>query len=213
MTRTLPIALIALIALCTTLMITTTALAQGTATSSSTFHLADNAGIAYAGGPLDLINGPGPFPIDLDSTGGPWRKSISSDPAAGFIGTGSFTMIETIQNVGTEPWYDWHEQLYPGGIGVTFTGAGVTSITVNGNPITFNQVFVSGTMDLDTFSQPVLPGDVMVIEKDITTTSNVVGPGKTLFLIDEYPTPEPGSAALMGTGALLVLRRIRQRAV
>ncbi len=199
----------ALIALCTTLLITTAALAQGTATGPSTVHIADNTGIAYAGGPLDNINGPAPYPIDLDPTGLPWRKTINSDLLTGFIGSGSFTMIETVQNVGNEPWLDWHEDLLNNGqLGVAWDG--VTQVTVNGSSITFNETLIGNSLSIDTFSQPVLPGDVMVIEKNLITTANVVGPGQTLFQVLEYPTPEPGSAALMGAGTLLVLRRFRR---
>ncbi len=203
-------ALIAITTLCTAMTLTTSALAQGTASGPSTVHQADNTGIAYAGGPNDTINGPAPYPIDLDPTGPPWRKSIVSDPLTGFIGTGSFTMIETVQNVGTEPWFDWHEDLFSGDLGVGWDG--VTSVTVNGLPITFNETIIGNSLWIDTFSQPVLPGDVFVIEKDLITTANVVGPAKPLFEVLEFPTPEPGSAALMGAGSLLVIRRMRRRA-
>ena len=94
-----------------------------------------------------------------------------------------------------------------GAIGVSWIGA--SSITVNGSLISFSSSITGSTLNLDSFSQPVLPGDVMVINKDLITTLNVVPPGSTLFEVLEYPTPEPGSAALMGAAALLVLRRMR----
>lgn len=203
-------ALITIVTLCTAMNLTSSVFAQGTASGPSTVHQAEPTGIAYAGGPNDTINGPAPYPIDLDPTGTPWRKSIVSDLVSGFIGTGSFTMIETVQNVGTEPWFDWHEDLFNGDLGVGWIG--VTTVSVNGSPITFNETIVGSSLWIDTFSQPVLPGDVFVIEKDLITTSNIVGPGKPLFEIIEFPTPEPGSAALMGAGTLIVLRRVRRRA-
>lgn len=193
-------------ALFTTLMMATVAMAQGTATSPSTFHIADNSGVAYFGGPLDTVNGPAPFPIDLDVSGGPWRKTIQSDLVTGYIGTGSFTMIETIVNAGTEPWYDWHEDLLNNGqLGVIWDG--VTQVTVNGTAITYNEMLVGNSLWIDTFSQPVLPGDVMVIEKDLITTSAAIAPGVTLFQVLEHPTPEPASAALLGLGGLTLLKR------
>jgi hypothetical protein len=190
--------IITVISLCITLMLTTAALAQGTAAGPSTAHIAEPGGVAYAGGVFDPINGPGPYPIDLDPAGLPWRKTINVDPTSNFIGSGSFTMIETVQNVGNEPWYDWHEDVFSGALGVAWNS--VMSVTVNGNPIVFNQTITGINLTIDSFSQPVLPGDVMVIEKDLITTVNVVGPGQTLFQILEYPTPEPGSAALMTLG-------------
>ncbi len=201
---------ITLVALSTSLLVATAALAQGTATGPSTVHLADNTGVAYAGGPNDTINGPAPYPIDLDPTGPPWRKAIVSDPLTGFAGFGSFNMVETVQNVGTEPWFDWHEDLFGGALGVGWNG--VLSVTVNGSPITFNETILGNSLWIDTFSQPVLPGDVMTIDKTMITTSNVVAPNVTLFEILEYPTPEPGSAALMGAGVLLLIRRVRRGA-
>lgn len=209
MTRTLQTCL----TLCTLLVFTSAVMAQGTATSPSTEHIADSAGsVVHAGGPLDTVNGPGPYPIDLDPTGGPWRKTINSDLVAGYIGTGNMTMIETVQNVGTESWFDWHEILLNNGqLGVAWDS--VISLTVNGSPITFNETIIGNDLTVDGFSQPVLPGDVFVIEKTLITTSNVVGPGQTLFQVLEYPTPEPASAALLGLGsvALLGKRRLGQR--
>ncbi len=198
-------------AIFSTLLITTSALAQGTASSPSTFHIAEPTGVAYAGGTADGVNGPAPYPIDLDPTGGPWRKSITTDPTGSFVGFSGFTLIETVQNVGTEPWFDWHEDLFPGAIGAAWLG--VTSLTVNGNPITFNQNIIANSLWVDSFSQPVLPGDIMVIEKDLVTTANVVGPGVTLFEVLEYPTPEPTSAAMMGGAMALLLRRRLARRV
>lgn len=200
---------ISTVAICTILIFATSALAQGTATGPSTFHYADPGGFVYIGGTGDTVNGPAPYPIDLDVSGPPWRKAILSDPVAGF-GAGNLTFIETIQNIGTEPWYDWHEEVLPVAVGAAWLG--VNSLSVNGSPITFNQTITGSNLTIDGFSQPVLPGEVMVIEKELLTTANLVGPDQKLVDVLEYPTPEPGSAVLMGMGALLVLRRFRRLA-
>ncbi len=196
-----------------TLIIVTVVHAQGTASAPSTVHVADNAGnVVYAGGPLDFVNGPGPYPIDLDPTGAPWRKTINSDLVTGYIGTGNLTMIETVQNVGTEPWYDWHEFLLNNGqLGVAWDS--VISLAVNGIPIVYNATIIGNDLTVDGFSQPVLPGDVFTIEKTLITTSNVVAPGVTMFQVLEYPTPEPASAALLGIGSVVLMgkRRLSQR--
>ena len=180
-------------------------LAQGTATSPSTVHVPYSDGNLYVGGPNDLINGPAPYPIDLDITGGPWRKQMKTDPLAG----GGFggKLIETIQNVGTEPWYDWHETFIGGGIGGAWLG--MNSVLVNGNPITFNTTITGSDLTIDNFSQPVMPGDVLTLDKALVTTANVIGPDQVLFTVLEYPTPEPASAALLALGASACLLRKR----
>ena len=50
----------------------------------------------------------------------------------------------------------------------------------------------------------MLPGDILLIKKK----ANVAPLGKGGSLrIEEYPTPEPASAALMGIGSLLLMAR------
>jgi hypothetical protein len=81
------------------------------------------------------------------------------------------------------------------------------NLTVNGNPIGFNTVGL-GTTDLwlDTFSQPVLPGDVLEVRKTALTFAT---PALFSMIIEEYPTPEPASASLIGIGSLLIMARRR----
>ncbi|MEZ6190501.1 MAG: PEP-CTERM sorting domain-containing protein [Phycisphaerales bacterium] len=180
-------------------------LAQGTATSPSTVHVLASDGNIYVGGPNDLINGPAPYPIDLDITGGPWRKQMKTDPLAGGGAPGK--LIETIQNVGTESWYDWHETFISGGIFGNWSA--MDSVLINGTPITFDQAISGTTLTIDNFSQPVLPGDVLTLTKSMITTDNVIGPDQVLFTVLEYPTPEPASAALLALGASACLVRKR----
>ncbi|MEM9295393.1 MAG: PEP-CTERM sorting domain-containing protein [Planctomycetota bacterium] len=184
------------------------AFAQGTATSPSTSHVALPPMTAYAGGPNDFVNGPSAFPIDLDPSGGPWRKTISSDPVSSFIGPGTFLLVETIVNTGAEAWGGWEEQVFSAGLGVGWDTT--VSVTVNGSPITFTESISGGALLLDNFSPPVFPGDVLEIQKNLFTTANIVGPNQPLFGVVEYPiaVPEPATAALLG-GALLLARRRR----
>ena len=194
---------------------TSWAAAQGTATSPSTVHnIEPSTNIAWIGGPNDLINGPLPYPIDLDASGGPWRKALVADPVSGY-GGGSLFLRETILNAGTEPWTDWHEILVNNGSHSGVWGS-VTDLRINGSSITFNAT-ISGpgtVLDLDTFSQPVLPGDVLEIDKQLGPLSALfVGPGTTVNSLLEYPTttiPEPGSIvlALCCTITSLAVRRI-----
>ena len=197
--------LIQTICLFTILACASTVWAQGTALSPSTVHVLANDGNLYVGGPNDTVNGPAPYPIDLDITGGPWRKQMKTDPLTG--GGFSGKLIETIQNVGTESWYDWHETFINGGIFGNWSA--MDSVLINGNPIAFDQAIIGSTLTIDNFSQPVLPGDVLTLTKSLITTDNVIGPDQVLFTVLEHPTPEPASAALLGLGALALINRKR----
>ncbi len=192
------------------LMIASPAMAQGTATGPSTAHTADSANQAgYAGGPNDLINGPGPYPIDLDVGGLPWRKAFAADPATGYFSGGSFNLFEEVINVGTESWDGWVENLIPGAIGAAWLG--VSDIRVNGVSIAFNTTITGSLLTVDGFSTLVLPGDTLELDKQMFTTANVIGPGNavTLLSIQQFPIPEPASAALIGLGGLMVLGKRR----
>lgn len=182
------------------------AMAQGTATSPSTVHVLAGDGNMYVGGPNDLANGPAPYPIDLDITGGPWRKQMKTSPLS--AGGAPGKLIETIQNVGAEPWHDWHETFISGGIAGNWSA--VDSVLINGSSITFDQSLIGSMLTIDNFSQPVLPGDVLTLTKSMVTTDNVIGPDQVLFTVLEYPTPEPATALLLAAGcAPCLLRKSR----
>ncbi len=183
-----------------------TAWAQGTANGPQTGHNVDP-------GPVVLIgNAANPMPIDLDPNGPPWTKRIF-DPNFLMANGGPLQFVETIRNVGTEPWHDWHEHILPDPTGaLPAVWAGVT-MSVNGNPIGFNVIGLgSPDLWLDQFTQPVLPGDILEIKKvaDVFPTPGVTS---ALMVIEEYPTPEPASLALVGLGALGLLKRNRKEAL
>jgi hypothetical protein len=114
-------------------------------------------------------------------------------------------LIETIQNVGTEAWYDWHETFISGGIAGNWSG--MDSVLINGSPITFDQSLIGSMLTIDNFSQPVLPGDVLTLTKSMITTDNFIGPDQVLFTVLEYPTPEPATALLLAAGCVPCLLR------
>jgi hypothetical protein len=179
--------------------------AQGVAGSPFTIH-------AVQPGPQVIIGNPVPMPIDLDPSGGPWLKNIG-DPNFQAPGPATIDLFETMQNVGTEAWGDWHEHLLPAPSGLPdHTWAGVVSVTINGNPITYTaNISPSGlTLDLFNFSQPVMPGDIFSIHKQINTVGSG-GVSGAFIRLQQYPTPavpEP-SAIVLALGALTVgfLRR------
>jgi len=189
-------------------LITSTALAQGTATGPTTQHLSDNANQAgYAGGVNDTVNGPGPYPIDLDAGGLPWTKVFLTDSATGYFAGGSFDLFEEVVNVGTESWNGWVEDLTSGAIGAAWFA--VNDIRVNGSSITFNTSIVGSVLTVDGFSIPVLPGDTLELDKELITTNNVIGPGQTVTLltIEQFPlaVPESTTVLLAATGSLFLL--------
>jgi hypothetical protein len=86
------------------------------------------------------------------------------------------------------------------------------NLTVNGNPIGFTATGINTqTLDIFNFSQPVLPGDVFGIHKQLHT-SGTAGVSGAFLRIQEFPTtvPEPGTVALIAACGLGLLssRRI-----
>lgn len=198
-----PVLAVALFAMCNT------ALAQGTATGPSTEH-------DIVAGPIVLIGDPNnPMPIDLDSNGPPWVKGFF-DPKGLAAGNVTVDIIETIENVGTESWADWHEHIIGDPASATSPSfwSSVVSLEINGNPITFIATGI-GTKDLelDTFSQPVLPGDILTIHKQVDVFNTAGETQAPLVRMLEYPTPipEPGSLALAAVSSLVLIGMRRRR--
>jgi hypothetical protein len=198
-TRTIfaPVLMLTLIGMCNS------AFAQGTATGPFTSHF-------ITPGPEVLIgDAANPIPIDLDPAGLPWSKSIT-DPNGLITTTTPLDMTETIINVGTEPWLDWHQLILPNAAGLpNSTWLGV-NLLINGSAIGFNAVGLgTSTLWLDTFSQPVLPGDVLTIQ-NVVEVFPVLPPNTGAILrLQQFPTPEPASAALIGLGTLTLLGKRR----
>lgn len=181
-----------------------TTFAQGTATGPNTSHNVDPGLIVEVGTPIN------PIPIDLDPLGPPWTKTIN-DPNLLLLNGGPLDLNESIINVGTEPWYDWHEHILPDATGAVPGLWSSVQMAVNGNPIGFNVIGL-GTADLwlDTFSQPILPGDVLNVRKIIDVFPGIPGAFQQPIVIQEYPTPEPASLALLSLGSLAVLGRRKE---
>jgi hypothetical protein len=200
--------IIAAIALATWLVTGPQVLAQGTATGPVTAH-------DISGPPYEVFIGDlgAPIPIDLDPNGPPWTKEIFV-PVGVTVPPGSIlTVHETIINVGTEDWWDWHEHIAPDPFGsVPGLWNDPPKLMVDGNPITFD-FMGTGTPDLwmDNFSDPVRPGDILEVWKDIRLLQLGSDPTVPALVIHEYPTPEPASMALLGAGGLFLLVRRRRR--
>lgn len=187
----------------------TSAKAQGVAGGPFTAHDVEP-------GPVALVGSPGsPIPIDLDPTAPPWTKGFF-DPNMLGAGDATIDLIETIQNVGTESWADWHEHILgdPASASAPSFWSGVVSVEINSVPISFVATGI-GTKDLwlDTFSQPVLPGDILTIHKQVDVFSNTAGAdGFPLIRMQQFPTPvipEPTTLALISAGSIMLLLRKR----
>jgi hypothetical protein len=181
--------------------------AQGISSPLFTNHAVDPGPVVHVGTPA------APIPIDLDPVGPPWNKSID-DPNDFVVGIQKLDIIESIINVGTEAWADWHEILLPPPAGLTpTTWENVIGLSVNGNTIGFTATGL-GTqfLTLDGFSQPVLPGEILGIHKQVLVDGNIDAMGGPLIRMQEYPTPEPGTLALVAICGLAVVRsRWRRR--
>jgi hypothetical protein len=188
-------ALVFAVALCA---LSSKVFAQGVAGVVVTFHTTSPGQQIFIGNPMM------PIPIDLDPNGGPWFKNVG-DPGNNVPGPAIVDMFEFIINVGTEPWTDWHEFLFPAPAGLApHKWTNVVNLAVNGNPIGFTATGLgTQTLDLFNFSQPVLPGEIFSIHKQLEVNGTALVSGAFLR-IAEYPTgvPEPGSLALCAMSSL-----------
>ncbi|MEZ6190498.1 MAG: PEP-CTERM sorting domain-containing protein [Phycisphaerales bacterium] len=203
MNRTLKSLLVTPLIALTLLLTSSVAMAQGTASGPFTIHVVDPGPVVNIG---SLIN---PFPIDLDPVGPPWFKNVG-DPNFLVTGASDLAFNETIINVGTEPWYDWHELILSPPVGMPQSNWLTVKVLVNGTPIGFSSTGLgTPALDLFGFSQPVLPGDILQIQKTVEVFSTA-GFSGAFLRIQEYPTPEPASLALLSLGSLAVLRRRKE---
>ena len=153
-----------------------------------------------------------PIEIALES----WIKTVG-DPTDVIPGAATLDMVESIQNVGTVAWGSWQEEflLPPGGLDPSlWFWESVVSVSVNGSPHGFTTTGL-GTFNLTLdFTEPVLPGDLLMIHKQIRVDGSIDTDGGPLLRMLEYPTqavPEPGSLVLatLGSLAFLGIRRLR----
>jgi hypothetical protein len=167
-------------------------------------------------------NAAAPVPVVLDPNGPQWGKSFVGPNGGPFSYAPTSTtnpplnVQEFLQVDPTSPaWTDWHEDV----IGIDgLTGATDPnwiwtnpSILVNGSPYPAT-ITGAGTSNLSFLFNPVAPGSTIIIRKQLEYLGT---PGQVFFgtlSVHEYPTPEPGSLALLGLASTFILRRRRANA-
>ncbi len=160
----------------------------------------------------------GPIPVVLDPAGPMWGKSFTGPNGGPFLypptspSNPPLNVSEMLQVAGNLPWTDWHEEV----IGIDVAGApdfgwswANPFILVNGQPATGLSITGVGTNTLSFFFDPVAPGSIVQIRKELVYTGNPGAVFAGTLAVHEYPTgvPEPATLGLLGVAALCVLRR------
>ena len=117
------------------------------------------------------------------------------------------TLYVNVTNNTSKDWTDFHFEIVNVGWDVSQVDFIVTSPyepTSSQSPLTWSvdNVVVGSTLDLFFASDPVLAGNSasFTVYTDNTATQNFFG-------VLLYPTPEPATVALLGLGALVLLRK------
>ncbi len=160
-----------------------------------------------------------PIGITLDPNAGPWTKTlgdingnpIQADDTGSVWKAGPFPINEFVVVQGNLPWTDWHEEIVTPG-----WNWGPAFITVNGQPPPgmvhniVNQDWPNRGGKVWWTFNPLPPGTVITISKDLWWVGNPNVQGDTFsgyITINEYPTPEPTTLALLVLGGLAMIRR------
>jgi hypothetical protein len=155
-------------------------------------------------------------PVIRDPNGPPWPKILTDVGGAALVANpgATFFIHERLIIDGTRDWADWHEEILDPGwewnpavnpSDLHANGVTAPGLNVNITPGTSTQ---GGIIDFTFNSLP--PGTLVDIYKTITYSGAGLPvpapPFQGHIRILEYPTPEPGSALLLGAGGLVLLR-------
>lgn len=153
---------------------------------------------------------PNPLPVVRDPLGPVWKKTLTDQNGGPFTAVSgqTFTLHEVLVISGNEFWSDWHEDIVEPEW--SWTGA---QIFINNNipaGLVINNVPGNAVQggSISFLFNPVAPGSVVDIFKHLTYHGNpAVPPFTGTLTVNQYPTPEPASLALLASGGLVLMRR------
>jgi hypothetical protein len=145
-----------------------------------------------------------PIGIILDPNAGPWKKTFLG------VGGGQLIIDEWLGIAGPPAWTDWDELiLTPNWI---WTAAQVVTPDqgiLNG---TISTKFQPNDFVVFNFNPPEMPGTKLHVTKTLTWSGGLPVPQNATVIVEQWPTPEPGTIVLLTTGLLaLGLGYIRRR--
>jgi hypothetical protein len=156
------------------------------------------------------IGVPAGLPVVLSPTGPAWQKILvgpNYQPVVAAPGQ-TFYLHEVLVVGGTVPWTDWHENLVNPywdwtSASILVNNAVPAGLTINNIPGNGTQ---GGSISFLFNAAPV--GAIVDIYKQLTYQANPALPVfSSKVIVNEYPTPEPASLALLALGGTVLLRR------
>ena len=176
--------------------------------------------------------------VAYDGGSGQWHKELVGPGSSANSGDRR-DIVETITNVGSQPWTDWHERVVsttdidttgdPNDPGFLFDNDSLhvyrnnVLLTLGADYLVAPEIWTFGPMGnpghwsaFDIFFQPgstILPGDVLKIEKQIFEVFGDANPWRPneIAVIAQYPTiPEPATWILASAGVMACSTRRRR---